>query len=351
VAKQAAADINKSGGVKIGGKAYTFDVVAYDNKYTASEGAKVGQALINRDGVKYVVFALGMAPVKALQSLSEKEGAILFTTGAGKSIKGPDFPFTFTELNTPFERYGPLFSFVKQDNPTAKSVVIVEPNDATGQDAGDVSKREWPKLGIKVLDTNFYERGTTEFAPLATRIVAQNPDIVDFSEMPPSDTGLVISSLEEQGWKGLKVWSAGTAAEDLIKSAGAASDGTYMALAGDFSAGSAPPIQRRLDADAMKEMGQHINAISLSAWDSTMAIRAAMEKAQSVDPAKVREALPGVVFDSSYGPAAFGGKAEYGSPQQMLLPILISQIKDGKVIERSRIVPAELKERLASLKQ
>jgi branched-chain amino acid transport system substrate-binding protein len=168
--------------------------------------------------------------------------------------------------------------------------------------------------------------------------------------MPPSDTGLVISSLEEQGWKGLKVWSAGTAAEDLIKSAGAASDGTYMALAGDFSGGSAPPIQRRLEAEAMKEMGQHINAISLSAWDSTMAIRAAMEKAQSVDPAKVREALPGVVFDSSYGPAAFGGKAEYGSPQQMLLPILISQIKDGKVIERNRIIPAELKERLASLK-
>ncbi len=47
VAKQAAADINKSGGVKIDGKAYTFDVVAYDNKYTVSEGAKAGQARVN----------------------------------------------------------------------------------------------------------------------------------------------------------------------------------------------------------------------------------------------------------------------------------------------------------------
>ena len=50
IAKQAADEISKDGGVKVDGKTYTFEVVAYDNKYTASEGAKVGQALINKDG-------------------------------------------------------------------------------------------------------------------------------------------------------------------------------------------------------------------------------------------------------------------------------------------------------------
>src|ERR1700761_6913917 len=79
-AKQAAEEINKAGGVKVGDKTYTFEAVGFDNKYTASEGAKVGQAIINREGMRYVVFALGMAPVRALQALSEKEGAILFTT-------------------------------------------------------------------------------------------------------------------------------------------------------------------------------------------------------------------------------------------------------------------------------
>jgi branched-chain amino acid transport system substrate-binding protein len=344
-AKQAADDINQSGGVKIGDQSYTFAVEALDNKYTASEGAKVGQALINRDGVRYIVFALGMAPVRALQSLSEKSGAILFTTGAGKSIKGPQFPFTFTQLNTPFERYLPLFSFVSKENPQAKSVVVVDPNDDTGTDAAAVSKRDWARVGIKVLDANFYERGTTEFAPLVTRIVAQNPDIVDFSEMPPSDTGLILAGLQDQGWKGVAVWSAGTSAADLIQAAGSASNGVYMALAGDFSGASATPVQRRLDAGAVQAMGQHMNAISLSAWDATMAIRAAMVKAQSVDPDKVRQALPGLTFESSYGPSGFGGKDEYGSPQEMLLPIIISQIRDGKTVERARILPAELQAR------
>lgn len=347
-AKQAAAEINRSGGVRIGEQTYTFEAVGFDNKYTASEGAKVGQAIVNREGIRYVVFALGMAPVRALQALTEKERGILFTTGAGKSIKGPKFPFTFTQLNTPFERYPAFFQFVARENPNAKSVVVVEPNDATGQDAGEVSRREWGKLGIRLIDLNFYERGTTEFSPLVTRIIAQNPDIIDFSEMPPSEVGLVLAGLDEQGWKGVKVWSAGTAAADLIKSAGTAAQGTYMALAGDFGAPSAPEVQRRLDAGAMKDLGEHMNAISISAWDAMMAIRAGMEKAGSVDPDKVRQVLPDVVFESSYGPAAFGGKEEYGSAQQMLLPVLISQVKDGRTIERARIVPAELAAKTAT---
>jgi branched-chain amino acid transport system substrate-binding protein len=351
-AKQAAAEINKSGGVTVDGKNYTFEVVAYDNKYTASEGAKVGQALINRDGVRYIVFALGMAPVRALQAISEKQSAILFTTGAGKSIKGPQFPFTFTELNTPFERYYPLFEFIKQEKPQIKSVVIVEPNDATGQDAAEVSKAVWAKLGVKVLDVNYYERGTTEFSPLATRIVAQGPDIIDFSEMPPVDVGLVLAGVAEQGWKGEKVWSSGSAASDLLKSAGTAAEGTYMALAGDFGGPAAPEVQRRLDQGSLKDMGEHMNAVSISAWDATMAIRAAMLKANSVDPAKVRDALPDVAFESSYGLSAFGGKDEYGSPQQILLPIIISQLRNGAVVELARKVPAELQAKLnASKKQ
>jgi branched-chain amino acid transport system substrate-binding protein len=350
-AKQAAEEINKAGGVTVGGKNYTFEVVAYDNKYTASEGAKVGQALINRDGVRYVVFALGMAPVRALQAISEKQDAILFTTGAGKSIKGPQFPFTFTQLNTPFERYFPLFEFIAKEKPQIKSVVVVEPNDATGQDAAEVSKSAWAKVGVKVLDVNFYERGTTEFSPLVTRIVAQNPDIVDFSEMPPVDVGLVLAGLAEQGWKGDKVWSAGTAAADLIKSAGTAAEGTYMALAGDFGAPSAPEVQRRLEQGALKAQGEHMNAISISAWDATMAVRAAMLKANSVDSAKVRDAMPDVVFESSYGPSGFGGKDEYGSPQQMLLPIIITQVKNGGVIELGRKLPRELQARLDANKK
>lgn len=101
--KKAAEEIAASGGVKAGGKVYNFECVAYDNKYNAAEGTRVAQTLLNRDGIKFIGGSLGTAPVQALQSLSERQGALLFTTAWGSSIKGPKFPLTFTQMNTPFE--------------------------------------------------------------------------------------------------------------------------------------------------------------------------------------------------------------------------------------------------------
>src|SRR5712671_6874610 len=73
-AKQAAERINKSGGIKAGGKIYTLEVVAYDNKYNAADGAKVAQTLFNQDGVKFVVASGSTAAVSAMQAISERQG-------------------------------------------------------------------------------------------------------------------------------------------------------------------------------------------------------------------------------------------------------------------------------------
>jgi branched-chain amino acid transport system substrate-binding protein len=70
-----------------------------------------------------------------------------------------------------------------------------------------------------------------------------------------------------------------------------------------------------------------------------------MEKAQSVDPKAVAKALPSVTFDSFYGKSGFGGAATYGSPQQMLLPVIVTQLKDGKLVEVARIVSPEMRQR------
>ena len=44
-AKQAAKSINDAGGIEVDGKKYLFEVLAYDNKFNAADGAKVAQTL------------------------------------------------------------------------------------------------------------------------------------------------------------------------------------------------------------------------------------------------------------------------------------------------------------------
>jgi branched-chain amino acid transport system substrate-binding protein len=120
-----------------------------------------------------------------------------------------------------------------------------------------------------------------------------------------------------------------------------------MGNAADFGGPTATPLQQRLNTEGTKALGEPVNILHMAAWDSAMAVKAGIEKANSIDPKAVAKVLPALVFESSYGKSAFGGADTYGVPQQMLVPIIVTQIRNGQTVEIERIIPEELKQRLA----
>jgi branched-chain amino acid transport system substrate-binding protein len=347
VGQQAVKWINDHGGIKAAGKTYKVTLTTYENGYNSADGGKAAQAMLNRDHVRFIIQGIGTAPVKALQSLSERVGALLMQDAWGKSVKGPQSPLTFTCANTPFELFGPLFDLVKQQHPDAKTVALLNPNDATGQEVEVEAVKQYKARGYTIVLSAWYERGTTEFQPIVTKLAQSRADIMDLSGAPPADAGSVYKELAVQGWKGIKVVSSGTGSDALVKVGGPAVEDVYMGNAADFGGPTATPLQRQLNADGLKALGEPVNILHMAAWDSAMAIKAGIEKADSIDPRAVAKVFPELIFESSYGPAAFGGEATYGNPQQMLVPIIVTQIKNGQTVEIQRIIPAELKQRLA----
>lgn len=347
-AKQGAKKINDAGGVTVEGKKYTFEVIAYDNKYNAADGAKVAQNLINRDGVRYIIGSIGTAPILAMQSLSERNGVLLFTSAWGKSLKGAAHPLTFTQANTPYEIFKPLYGYVKAQHPNARTVVILNPNDATGKEAEPVAKAEWEALGVKVLSMNLYERGTTQFQPVAAKLASVKPDMIDLGVTPPADAGVVIKELSVLGWTGAQLAPVATNSAQIVQIAGKAADNLYMGFSGDYEGSLATPAQRDLNKGIQAAVGESLNPLQVASFDALMALKAGMEAANSLEPKAIAAVLPKVAFDSSYGKTAFGGADVYGSPQQMLVPVMITQVKNGKLAEVSRLVPDELKKRTAA---
>ncbi|MDF1718350.1 MAG: ABC transporter substrate-binding protein [Antarcticimicrobium sp.] len=341
-AEQAAERVNAEGGVTANGKTYMFDIVSYDNKYSATEGARNAQTMLNRDGIDFIAGTIGTAPVRAMQALTERKGVILFTTAWGKSVKGPEFPFTFTQMNTPFEILVPFYNFIKEQHPDLKTAVLISPNDATGQELEPVAVETWKSLGVEMLASDWYERGTTEFQPIATKIATLNPDLVDFSAAPPTDVGSILKELDVLGWNGVKVMSAGTSVDALTAVAGEAAEGAYLGASADFSGETATEVQKELNAGAREALGEPLNGITISSYDAIMALRAAIEEADSIDPAKVQAVLSSVRFESSYGPSGFGGEATYDYPQQLLIPVIVTRVENGKAVELTRSNPAEL---------
>lgn len=332
---RAAEEIKAQGGVKVQGKVYDFECVGYDNKYNAAEGAKVAQALVARDGVKYVAGSIGTAPVRALQSLTERRGVLMFTSAWGTSIKGPKFPLTFSQMNSVNEISEPMIAHVLKLHPDVKTVALLNPNDATGQETEKVAKAAWEKNGVKVLVSDWYERGTSEFQPIAAKLNAAKPDLVDLASTPPADAGLIFKELKALGWNGVKVVEVGTGADGLVATGKDAVDGAYLGAA--VAVDSMDAHQQALNEGVRKVTGEGINSVQIGFYDAPWAIKAAMEKAQSVDPAQVAKVMPSVRFKSFFGETGFGGKAVYGSDQQMQLPVIITQVVGAQLKEVGRV--------------
>lgn len=343
--EKAVKELNDAGGVKTGKGTVTFKVAAQDNEYTAAGGARAAQTLLNGDHADFISFSVGTAPVQALQSMTEKKHILMMTSAWGKDLKGPKFPYTFTVINTPFEVLNPLARFVLGEHPDAQDVALIGMNDATGHQTEAVAQDVWKGLGKKVVSSDFYEQGTTEWAPIATKLISKRSDILDMTTVTPGAAGLLLRALHDQGWKGVTMLSAGTGGSALIKSAGGASEGVYMGLAADYSSDKATQKQRELEAGLVKATGETLNGVTIGAYDAVKAIAAAIKKAGTTDSDAVRKAMSTVVWDASYGPTAFGAQSVYGSPQQILVPMIVTQIKSGKVVERERIIPQELKDR------
>jgi len=201
---------------------------------------------------------------------------------------------------------------------------------------------------VQVIDVSWYERGTSQFQPIAAKLAGLKPDVIDIGVTPPGDAGVILRELDVLGWKGVKTQPAGTNADQVVQVAGAAANGLYMGFSGDYGGDQATEKQRELNQGMIAALGETINPLQIAAYDSVYAIKAAMLAADSVDPREIAKVLPTIVFETSYGPTALGGADLYGSPQQMLLPVMVTQIQDGKVNELKRIKPAELEKRLAS---
>jgi branched-chain amino acid transport system substrate-binding protein len=252
---------------------------------------------------------------------------------------------TFTQMNTPNEISRPMIAFIKKAHPQIKTVALLNPNDATGQETEQIARKAWEAAGVKVVESDWYERGSTEFQPVAAKLSATKADAVDLCSSPPADAGLVFKELSGLGWNGVKVVEVGTGADGLLATGGKTVEGAYLGAAVSFGEGSGTPHQRELNEGVRKVSGDSINAIQIGFYDAPYALKAAMEKAQSVDPVEVAKVMPAITFDSFYGKSSFGGKETYGSPQQMLLPVIVTQLKDGKLVEVGRIAPAELAQR------
>ncbi len=339
-------EINKAGGLKVGADTYRIKLVSYDHKAQAADTATATNKLVFQDKVKYIIGNAVGATCNAAQTITEPNKVMFAFVCWGTNNLAPEKPYSFRSLLSQWELTEPFYRWVKENHPRIKRVAAISPNDTSGKDTNTAVVKALKALGFEVTADEYYERGTKDFYPVLTKILAQKPDMIDVAAAPPGEAGLILKQAVELGFKGAKGWTAGINPFTIISVAGReAAEGVWSPANINVKGDHVSAAVRKFGETYEKRYGEVPGAIAVANYAAFDVFTQAMQKAGSVDTDKVLAVLTKEQFQTVWGPLALGGKETYGIDRQFLYPLVISEVRQGKVVDIAQVLPAGLKKK------
>lgn len=333
--------VNADGGLQMGSRKCKVVVRSFDSQYTAAGGAAAANYMAS-EGVHAVVGPVGSPETTGFRPVAARSGIINSSSSYMAGVIGPEFPLAFHALQSP-TTWGPLLVKAAYDRFHFKSMVVLGPNDQGGTDGSKQVMKFYADLGVKT-NEEYYQRGTTNFAPIATRIMNINPDTVEITSVPPVDAALIVRQLLEAGYTGAIGSLGGTPAEVIIQGAGGAQNlkavyalqtismdnpGIVRLIAGYEPTMKSPAPANPLFPVFAITAEQELRAISLAGTDQ--------------DGEKIAAAMRAMKPESRFlGNLGWRGKAFYGVNQELAFPIGLGLVVDGKKLPTQEVVvPSE----------
>jgi ABC-type branched-subunit amino acid transport system substrate-binding protein len=196
--------INEEGGWKIAGERYTIEWILYNDEFSAEKARTSVERLIFRDKVKHIINQWGSVAMIATLKVTEPNNILVIGTCVSDEPCKPEYKYVFKGADpNPVGVCLSVASAKEYLKRGAKAFVIVNPDDAGGRARTEQDKRTVPSSGLKFMDTLLFQRGTVDFGPLATKIKALNPDVINFSSTAGEDITKIVVALHDAGYKGI----------------------------------------------------------------------------------------------------------------------------------------------------
>lgn len=332
----AAEDVNNAGGIKIGDTVNTIKVIPYDDKYGGPGAVQAAQRLISQDGVNIIVGPLGSVPMLAIADVTESNKVLVLSNSYTTKALSAKKPYTFRLTPTSAEFATPLIGWIAKQRPKLKTAAIISPNDETGKEVMSHDERAYEKAGIKVISKEFYERGTQDFVPVLTKIVAAKPDIIDFDGSTPGDSGVILKQARQIGYQGQFIKGGGPGTLEIIRVAGDFANGLLYYSPWDPNDAKVKALMARFET----KYKMPFNALGIFFYEGGHALFDAIKKTQTTSSDGLRQFLEQQKeYQGVQGRYVWGGEADYGVRHQWIAPFFVGEVQAGKEVMLMKIEP------------
>jgi branched-chain amino acid transport system substrate-binding protein len=324
--------VNAHGGIKVGSTAYKVDIKYYDDESKNDNAAQLAERLIDQDHVNFILGPYGSGTAFTVaQMVERKKIPMVEGNGAAEKIFSQGFRYTFGVLS-PARRYlEGVLAMTKAVKPAAQTVAITAASDAFSQEVAQ-GAADWASAhGMKVVYDNKYPDTATDVSSIISAVKAANPDVI-LNAGHLQDALLVQKGLKEQNVMAKAYgYSVGPDTPDFTNTLGKDANDVfggaqwsdavkYHGAAGFYQ--TAPEYAKAFAA-AYHHRPDYHNAESTA---TCLAFQYAIERAGSLDPEKVRDALASLDVTTFYGIIKFDKRG-----LNIYKPMVVNQIINGRL--------------------
>jgi branched-chain amino acid transport system substrate-binding protein len=316
--QMAVEDINAAGGV-LGQK---LELVTYDDQAKSDQAIFTANKLIGEDGVKLVVNGSYSASGRAAAPVFQKAGVVMIAAyGVHPDItKAGDYMFRLVHLGPPQGAATALY--IGKTLGLKKLSTIALDNDY-GQATMDGFLAASGKYGIEVLNKYSYSIKDKDFGSIVASVKHDSPDAV-YATGYFFTGGPLVAQLRAAGITVPIIGSQAFDSEKFIEIAGPAADGTY--IIDSFDRDRKDEALQKFFAEFKTRAGYAPEGVAAITYSAVKLMADGIKRANSADPEKVRDALAA----TRNFPLLEGSMNGFNSLHEMIMPISVNEIKDGK---------------------
>jgi branched-chain amino acid transport system substrate-binding protein len=305
--------------IKIGGKVVKFELMAEDDQADPKLGPTIAQKFADAK-VAGVVGHLNSGVTIPASAVYNQAGIPMISGSAtNPKLTEQGFKVVFRTVGRD-DQQGPAVAAYIANELKSKKVAIADDATAYGEGLANEVEKTLKAAGVTIVAREKTNDKATDFKAILTKIKGKNPDAVFYGGMDATG-GPMIKQARELGMKATFAFGDGACTDEMNKLAGPAAEGLVCSQAGI-------PTQMASKAflDGFKAKYGDVKQYAPFTYDGANLLIAAMQKADSADPAKYLPALASISYDGATGKIEFDAKGDRKDAE-----MTIFQLKGGKI--------------------
>src|SRR4030095_2522721 len=305
--------------MKTGGKKVKFELMSEDDQADAKQGPVIAQKFVDAKVAGVAGHPTSGVSIPAWAVYNQAGIPMISGSATNPKLTEQGFKTIFRTVGRD-DQQGPAVAQYLA-NMKIKNIAMPDDAPAYGEGIANEVEKTLKAAGVQVVAREKATDKTTDFKAILTKIKGKAPDAIFYGGMDATG-GPMIKQARELGIKATFSFGDGACTDEMTKLGGPAAEGLICSQAGIPTQMASKAFQ-----DAFKAKYGEVKQYAPFFYDAANILIAAMQKADSTDPAKYMPELAKISYDGATGHIEFDSKGDRKDAE-----MTIFQLKGGNVV-------------------